>query len=648
MYLKITFIYLFYYLIIIFNQNLNIYTKEINIESKKYIFDLTKINNFFHLTSIKTFLKSKARSMLKSLPIEESVIFNICMKDAKILKDLAKCVGNVIKTKNYYKSKNNKKNNIKKLKMKPIRRIKNVIKKHKRIRRPKNCIFCKMLKKHLTKSKQITVRKKREYNIFNDKIHKTTEYNNELPYYLKKLNLIKEYGIMQEKVQKYISKISQKNGKILNELNYSIKYKFFPKENDSSNDVLSKITTILNNYISQKQKYSIFSPRLFNLFPSCKSNNCKNDKFLSPTIFSFHNKDGFLSIPEILKSTSLSNNEINHWINILIDVSGAGKIVNKTIDDLNEKIKEMKDIIYPNIIAIENKERIVKKFKEIITNEQKHDYIHNGYSFLNKEQIDILFEKKHFKEENERLTKLSFLSKDKLEELLENSILNLAENNDKFNKWTNINLDSFNIENKKFRSKREEENKNGEKNNEKNEHDDDNHISILKPNAFSTIINEPTFIDITILSPKAFITEIASPEAASLQLLDPQAFVAAILSPNALFARILRPGFFRTEILSPSAINTWVLSPDIFMAEVLSPKIFEAKILSPQYMFLEVLSPGLLSPNILSSDENGIVVLSPKILSPLIESNEKMIIEILSPHILSGQTGHDNTSEIIF
>ncbi|CEF61147.1 Moulting cycle MLT-10-like protein family-containing protein [Strongyloides ratti] len=621
------------------------------LESTKFIFDLTKINNLYHLISIKFFLKSKAKNILKTLPIEESVIFNICMKDAKILQDLAKCVGNVIKVKNYYKKNKIKKDNLFKISI--IKRTDKVEKKRKRINRPKSCIICRrILEKNLTKSKKIYFRKKRDYK-FVDKNKKQIDslYNNDLPFYLKKLHYLQEYGIMKEYVHKYILKKSKENEEILNKLNYSIKYKFFQEEKEISNNnnnMFSKIIDILNNYISQKQKYLIFSPRLFNLFPTSEESNNKNNEYLSPTLFSFHNKDGFLSIPEILKSTSLSNNEINHWINILIDVSGAGIIVNKTIESLDKKMIEMKNIIYPNIIAVENREKVFMKFKEIISNEQKNDYTNNGYSFLNKKQIDFLFEKNFFKYNNKRLTEISYLSKDQLEDILEKSIINLGENNDIKNKWRDVNLNLFTINNKNNRNKREKKEDLSDINDEKKDDKDKNeHFSILKPSVFSTSINEPVFIDFAILSPEAFMAEIASPEAFSLQILDPKAFVASVLSPNALFARILKPGFFRTEILSPSAINSWVLSPDIFMAEILSPKIMEAKILSPQYMFLEVLSPGLLSPNILSSDENGIVVLSPRILSPLINSNEKMVVEILSPHIFSGHINNfNNTLEL--
>uniref|UniRef100_A0A0N5CCJ4 Uncharacterized protein n=1 Tax=Strongyloides papillosus TaxID=174720 RepID=A0A0N5CCJ4_STREA len=573
------------------------------------------------------------------------------------MKDLVRCVGNVIKTRNRYKKdeilnekvrkvETNKRNT---LKIKVIKRVEIVKEKRKRIHRPKNCVFCKMLKQRLEKNKKSSIRKRSEHNLL--KYEEINEKHNEnLPHYLKSLHRLEEYGRMQEHVNKYIARVKQENENALSKINYFVKYKFLPDKKESLNDTISKILNLLSNYITkeQKQKFSILSPRLFNLFPSCKTAECKKNNLLSPTLFSFHKKDGTLSLPDILKLTSLSNTEINKWINLLIDFSGAGEVLNKTIKSMEKNMDEMKNVIYPKIIAMESRERVFKRFEEMLDDEQKNDYMSNGYSFLNKEQIDILFDKKLFSEENERLTMLSYLPKDKLEERLENSILNLVQASEESSLGRDENLNFPYAKNKDVRIKREgeigngieNENKNSTENGEGNKGPEkrrsDDHLVLLRPSAFSVEINDPYFLGLIALSPSAFLVEISSQRAGFLDLLNPQAFIASILSPTAIFARILSPGFFRTEILSPTAINSWILSPDIFMAEILSPKLFESRILSPQYMFLEVLSPGLLSPNVLSPDTNGILVLSPRILSPSFKSEERMIIEVLSPEILSG------------
>uniref|UniRef100_A0A0K0F4J1 Uncharacterized protein n=1 Tax=Strongyloides venezuelensis TaxID=75913 RepID=A0A0K0F4J1_STRVS len=575
------------------------------------------------------------------------------------MKDLVKCTVNVIKTRNRYEKNKILNKKIRKvetnkkdaLKIRVIKRVKTIKEKHRRIRRPKNCVFCKMLKQSLEKKKKTSIRKKREYNSLNyEKIHE--KQNEDLPYYLKSLHRLQEYRRMHEHVNRYIARVNQENENALSKIDYFVKYKFLPDKKESLNDTISKIIELFNNYITkvQKQKFLILSPRLFNLFPSCETVECKKNNLLSPTFFSFHKKDGILSLPDILKVTSLSNTEINKWINLLIDFSGAGEVLNKTINNMGKKMDEMKNVIYPKIIAMESRERVFKKFEKMLDDEQKNDYMSNGYSFLNKRQIDILFDNKLFSKENEKLTMLTFLSKDKLEEMLENSILSLAQSSEKSSLWKNENFNYSYAKNKGVRIKREgeigngleNENKNstengeGNKGPEKKERED--HLVLLRPTAFSVEIMDPYFLGLIALSPEAFTAEIFSPRAGYLELLNPQAFIASILSPTAIFARILTPGFFRTEILSPTAINTWVLSPDIFMGEVLSPKLFESRILSPQYMFLEVLSPGLLSPNVLSPDTNGIIILSPKILSPSIKSEETMVIKVLSPEILSGDS----------
>uniref|UniRef100_A0A0N4ZLM5 Uncharacterized protein n=1 Tax=Parastrongyloides trichosuri TaxID=131310 RepID=A0A0N4ZLM5_PARTI len=309
-----------------------------------------------------------------------------------------------------------------------------------------------------------------------------------------------------------------------------------------------------------------------------------------------------------------------------MNLSGASKIINETIVKLEPKMEEMKNIIYPTILEIESHERRKELVNKMLTKEQQADYSSNGYSFLNEKQINILFDKNLFKEENERLTMLARLNKDELESRLEKQILDMVDSD--VRKYNKREIQSGKEDNNEF--------KNGESN---------EHFTILRPFAFSNNIGDPGFLEASILSPNAFLLELLSPEAVMFNLLNPRAFVASILSPNAIFSRILQPGFFRAEILSPSAINSWVLSPDFFMAEVLSPKIMEARVLSPQYLFTEILSPGLLSPKVYSPDNAGLVVLSPFVLSPLIGSRESMLIQVLSPHILGGDINESHKEE---
>uniref|UniRef100_A0A0K0E9G9 J domain-containing protein n=1 Tax=Strongyloides stercoralis TaxID=6248 RepID=A0A0K0E9G9_STRER len=663
------------------------------LNKKFYNFNMTNVNSFYHKVAVSALIKSKAKKVLKQLPKVEEIIFWQCSNEAKKLNDLAKCVVslfnirdrlikegklnplNLSENKNYNKEKEfilspkYNKLNIRKIhkKIKVYNTTKfNLIKKEynnikEQLYRIKNPIEVHEINrlKHLKKVEiknefYKRMRVKKSINSFNQtyndifidedflqQIKLLKEKEKSLPPHLRNLKRLERFNKMSEHVDKYIQRMNRHNEEIISKYNTQLKLKMKDNNyiNKENQNVFNKIMDIVNDLLLQKQKFSFLSPRIFNIIPPCKNGNtnkCNNKKrLLSPTIFSFHEDDGYLNIPSLMKSIVDNDMEQNQWLNLILEISGASTALQKTIDKLNPQIEAMENKIFPAIVNIEKMDYIYSQTLKMYNKKQLYEMNEDGYTFLSSDQLKLL---NNNDKDLKIISKIESMSRKDLEKRLENEIRNLAkigDNNIDYNYlWNQI----FN--NNKRQKRQLEVGSPGREDPEASEGEGREPFVNLKPFAFFNRIGEPVTLEAATLSPHAFISEILSPEALTVQTLSPRAFVATVLSPSALVARILSPGFFRAEVLSPRALTAWVLSPDFLLVEVLTPKFIEPRILSPEYLQIQILSPTFISPRVLSQEGVAVLVLSPNILSPNILSRESLIVEVLSPHILGG---HEHT-----
>uniref|UniRef100_A0AC35FPY4 Uncharacterized protein n=1 Tax=Panagrolaimus sp. PS1159 TaxID=55785 RepID=A0AC35FPY4_9BILA len=387
----------------------------------------------------------------------------------------------------------------------------------------------------------------------------------------------------------------------------------------------------------QSENFAILSPRILPFMPS----HDKRRKLISPTLLSFNN-DGFLPLPQILKSTQTDKREQEAWLDMLLDISGTSKKLEVLVKKLDPTIKYYEEQVYPAIRKMEILEGRYELMKNELSDEQRYNIANNGYAFLEPDQLRLIYGKTGLL----NISSVEKCSKESLEAKLEDDIRQLAH----FEK---------NFDHKRFKRDDDDDDDNGNNNgnttmpwNENNSNSTEPEgpggegeeqeemwppLRVLRPWAFINRFNESVVLEAVILSPHAFFGEIMNPEFMNMDLLSPRAFQPAILSPAALLSRILSPLAFGAEVLSPRAFVAYILSPEAFTAEVLSPQFFEAHILSPEAFAVQILSPNIIGPRIGSPEANSILILSPNILSPRILSRERMMIEILSPHVLGGE-----------
>ncbi|KAH7722089.1 Protein MLTN-13 [Aphelenchoides avenae] len=256
------------------------------------------------------------------------------------------------------------------------------------------------------------------------------------------------------------------------------------------------------------------------------------------------------------------------WLDIVLDVSGAGAALKDVVKRIEPEIKAFHRIVYPAMQRMERMDQQWERLKSSLSPKQRKEAEALGFTFLEDEQKALIYDEERFKRQ----------------ETHEPDPAVPPESPD-------------------------------------TEHGDAPHNVVLTPwafeNRFGGVVLEGVY-----LSPHAFATEILSPEILTIHALSPRAFIAAVLSPMALFARVLSPTAFHLDVLSPQLLSAYVLTPEAFLADILSPRVLEARVLSPRAMILQVLTPEIVAPRIGSAERYGVIVLSPHILGGEHEKHE--------------------------
>ncbi|EPB79010.1 hypothetical protein ANCCEY_01867 [Ancylostoma ceylanicum] len=309
--------------------------------------------------------------------------------------------------------------------------------------------------------------------------------------------------------------------------------------------------------------------------------------------------EGVLEVVNDFAIVNANEKQQNMLLDIIMDVSGAGAQLEEMIAKIKPEIEEVRYIKLPLVQELSRKHEKWIRARSKFTDEQEMDYEQVGYAFMNKDQLELIYNRQEQLMHGINVTEIGMMTKEQKMKRIESDIRALAAmERPSWPAWGTSETNSS-------RHRRAAEGNTLENIAAREATESQFQLEEDHENRINGILFET-------LHPFAFTTEVGIGAALEVVTLSPNAFLEELLFPRALV-----------------------------LAEILSPRFLDPRIASPQALLLEVLSPGILSPNIWSSETGSLLVLSPNILSPRIQSEEKMVVEVMSPHILGGAHSHE-------
>ncbi|KAI6211223.1 Moulting cycle MLT-10-like protein family-containing protein [Aphelenchoides besseyi] len=631
---------------------------------ESYDLNIDWLKSFWHRTALMAVLRSKAKCLCRELEPIDSILYKNCEREAKTPVTLARCVVQLMNTRDRSKEKESplfdsiveprsqfelydrfarlvtqlqpKETNTK---PERVEQKKSRLEKYGSVSRNQDLtVNLRKIEIQLRNRTNEAKRKRRSLKFINEGTANSA---------VKNLQRIQRYTKLLDECTKQIDSMNENNSKFIR--NAGIPFRYSRRSSPNLN-VLNRVNEMLNEFqtssTNQMEKMSILSPRLLSIFPEQHSNR---PRLLSPSLFSFQ-ADEPLSLSQLLAPT-LGRHETDQWLETLLEMSGASRLLQKTMDQLKPQLEVLEEHLYPKLRQLAQWEQAFQLVAQMHDDKQRNQLKTDGYTFLTADQTKLIYDNPRKFEGYRSIEKCLVaprllnnsthqLSAEDHERRLERDIRRLAQ----IDETENGRLFQMH---RRWRQKRQTPTFDGEPIIQAPEVHAVEYpiLEILAPFAFSSRINEPIALELLILSPHMFFTELIQPEALNLILLSPRAFIPSILSPDAMLARILSPAAFRTEILSPRTMVSWILSPEALIFELLSPKAIEARIGSPEALIIQILSPNTLAPKIYSPEALGVLILSPSFLSPRINSGEFLMIEVLSPNILGGSAESESKEE---
>ncbi|CAD6191143.1 unnamed protein product [Caenorhabditis auriculariae] len=328
---------------------------------------------------------------------------------------------------------------------------------------------------------------------------------------------------------------------------------------DTQKDALEKIIDIINEYSASElspSKFSVMSPRILSLFPD----KSKKNRLFSPSILSFQ-KDGFFSLPELFDMITSNQRYQQLMLEGIMDLSGAGSVVEKLLTTLEPKMKSMDEEQYPFVQKMSLQERNWLRAKSSFSSDQLKEMDEFGIVHMDEQQLRLVYG-----DEADRFVHIANLTREERINRVENDIRKLAAKGRP--QWPYFGKGGF-------RGKRETH---GGHDND----GDDNIPNYPHPEEINGVEYQ-TLKMVEVLTPR---------------FLEPR-----VLSPETLVIDVLSPGFLSPHVLSPESIGVMILSPN-----VLSPRVA-----SDEKMIVEVLSPHILGgPHSEEEEEHGVLEVGSK------------------------------------
>ncbi|KAI6200625.1 Moulting cycle MLT-10-like protein family-containing protein [Aphelenchoides besseyi] len=570
------------------------------VQVNEFVLHPDRVDAFYYRAAMMALLKAKSKVLSKQVDLADRIIYKECQREAQNIVQQAKCLIKLMDVRDRRKSESttpvksskfsvfefestNEDNPLKVL-LKAI-----VDTKWKSLGELLNSPQKKLAAELKT---PIKLRRKRSTASY---IEKEKDFN--LPLSIRNLRKIERYLRRADYVRNYMNELNERNERQFDRMNFPTEFKAQPPTPNSAFETIQ-------NFISGApfDRLSILSPRLMSLFPSRGSDDegPPRPKLLSPDLLSIHDQ-GVFPLPNVLRMALGNEREVHAWVDLLLKLTGATKQLDRMLKTMRDEMKQVDEHLYPKTLELQERDEQWRAFEAQISAAKRRELDRNGYTYLEAEEANVLFDT--FPEH------VHYTSKQK-EFLLEQRIRELGQLDERLLKQK-ILFDS------KKRSRRQ----------------------IQLPG----VTPPPNFNEL-----KAMLglpTDLGeSPDAESngepkVVVLEPWAnehriggFVileGIVLSPHAITAELFSPEFMTFHALSPRAIMA-------FITEILSPKVLEARVLSPKAIGLVVLSPSVGAPKVQSGEALMIVVLSP----PHIMSDGMLNVEILSPHLLSGDDEH--------
>ncbi|KAI1699108.1 moulting cycle domain-containing protein [Ditylenchus destructor] len=391
----------------------------------------------------------------------------------------------------------------------------------------------------------------------------------------------------------------------------------------------------------------VASPRFLSVVPEEEEYKNETMEFLSPSLFSLHDKgkglESLTSLPQLMKGFSAQDQQ--KWLDLIMEAAGVVDQAEQLDNDLNddsaakrtaEEIQKKFELESrtkdgtPLYFTRENVTKMLGSFEDRkiethmtlhknMSKDQVLELNRTGYVMMSREQMRLIYGPKSPYNDSEALTRLSSLDNSThaddriIKDIHKVAQLKSFKIRQKDIVLSPISFSSGGVLNPTLLSQ----------------------SFILSPVIFSPIVLSPAVLGPFILSPGLFVPVILSPRVLSPLILTPLVFIPFVLSPVVLHPVILSPGIFNPIILTPFVLSPLILSPQVFTPFVLSPLVLSPIILNPNAGSPLVLSPFVLSPIIWSPQAYGALVLSPYALSPVIQSRLIAFSVILSPSWLS-------------
>ncbi|ETN68305.1 hypothetical protein NECAME_05671 [Necator americanus] len=199
-----------------------------------------------------------------------------------------------------------------------------------------------------------------------------------------------------------------------------------PEITNNAVPAIEQVLAIMNEFAATKAdngKLSVLSPRVLSLFPDSPKSSSK--RLLSPTFFSFQ-KDGYLSLPELFDIITTNQKYQQLMVDVLMDISGAGDVLEKLIVDMKPEMDDLKNVKLPLVEELSKKDTDWMRVHDSFDEEQTRYYTEHGYAFLNEHQLNLIYSKDEQQLYGMNTSKLGLMSDAEKAQRLENDIRKLA------------------------------------------------------------------------------------------------------------------------------------------------------------------------------------------------------------------------------
>ncbi|KAI6214273.1 Glucuronosyltransferase [Aphelenchoides besseyi] len=302
------------------------------------------------------------------------------------------------------------------------------------------------------------------------------------------LREVEKYFEAANECVKYIKELGLENSKFLSTVDMSVEYK---NRRPSRESPIQQLNEVINQ--AETSGFSIFSPKILNIMPNKESGSDQTTKtrFLSPTLFSFHN-EGVLPIPQLLRMSGSDECETKKWIDLIMDITGASKKLEKLLNVASSQMHHIREVVLPKVRELRRQEKLWSELVSTFSPEQHRALKQFGYTHMTDDQMRLAYKEDGLHQPVPGMFEVLQKENDR-DFFLEHTIRELAD----LEPASNMSELMSHFEH--HRNKREATPA------------VEKPVGLLAPFAFSNSFAQPSFLLNLVLSPHAFINEVASP-----------------------------------------------------------------------------------------------------------------------------------------